>query len=204
MATRGGGTVTTVAGARADGLHVGIRLPIPNGASLFAGYDANTPIAGQDAIPEQLRPPARLVNIVHLSFDTMVGTAFALLGLGAWFAAGWYRRRDLPSSRWFLRCAAVAGVVSVVSMEAGWVVGEVGRQPWTVNGLLLTRDAVTTSGNLWLFFGATLIIYTAVGVSTIAALRARHRRWQLDDELRMDVACGPDLPGRPPEGAAAA
>ena len=179
-------------------------LPIPNGASLLAGYDTNTRIAGQDAIPEQLRPPARLVNIVHLSFDTMVGTAFALLGLGAWFAVGWYRRRDLPNSRWFLRCAAVAGVVSVVSMEAGWVVTEVGRQPWTVNGLLLTRDAVTTSGNLWLFFGATLIIYTAVGVSTIAALRAMHRRWQLDDELRMDVPYGPDLPGPPPEGAAAA
>jgi len=89
-------------------------------------------------------------------------------------------------------------------MEAGWVVTEVGRQPWTVNGLLLTRDAVTTSGNLWLFFGATLIIYTAVGVSTIAALQAMHRRWQVDDELRMDVPYGPDLPGRPPEGAAAA
>src|SRR5207302_1232453 len=121
------------------------------------------------------------VNIVHLSFDTMVGTSFALLCLGMWFGLVWWRRRALPHSRWFLRAVAVSGAVSVVTLEAGWVVTEVGRQPWTVVGLLLTRDAVTTSGNLWLVFIATAIIYTALGVATVLVLREMRDRWAAEE-----------------------
>jgi hypothetical protein len=61
----------------------------------------------------------------------------------------------------------VSGLLSLVSLESGWVVTEVGRQPWTVVGLLLTRDAVATSGNLWLFSAGTLVIYAAIGVGTV-------------------------------------
>ena len=108
-----------------------------------------------------MRPDNRLVNVVHLSFQVMVAASFLLLGLAAWFAIAWWRRRDLPRSRWFLRGTAVAGVVSLIALEAGWVVTDVGRQPWTVVGLLLTRDAVTTSGNIWLSFSVILVIYAA-------------------------------------------
>jgi cytochrome d ubiquinol oxidase subunit I len=152
-------------------------LAIPDGASLLAGYRADTRIRGLDAVPAGVRPDDRLVTIVHLSFDVMVGAGFALLALALWFGLGWWRRRDLPRSRWFLRAAALAGVVSVVSLEAGWVVTEVGRQPWTVVGLLLTRDAVTTSGNVWAFFTAALVIYGAVGAGAIFVLRSMRRRW---------------------------
>jgi cytochrome d ubiquinol oxidase subunit I len=114
---------------------------------------------------------------VHLSFDAMVGIGFALLALALWFAIHWWLRRDLPRTRWFLRACAVAGVLSIVCLECGWVVTEVGRQPWTVNGLLLTRDAVTTSGNVWWFFSGALVIYAAVGVATILVLKTMRRRW---------------------------
>ena len=56
---------------------------------------------------------------------------------------------------------AISGTVAMISLEAGWVTTEVGRQPWTVVGLLLTRDAVQTSGNLWPLFAGALIIYAA-------------------------------------------
>lgn len=167
----------------------GIR--IPSGASVLAGYTPGTRIKGLDAIPATSRPASHLVNVVHLSFDVMVASAFALLGLAGWFAVGWWRRRDLPSSGWFLRSAAVAGVLSVVSLEAGWVVTEVGRQPWTVNGLLLTRDAVTTSGNLWLFFIATVVTYVGVGAAAVAVVRGMHRRWREGDDHDLDVPYGP-------------
>ena len=62
-------------------------------------------------------------------------------------------------------------MLAVVCLEAGWVVTEVGRQPWTVRGLLLTRDAVTTSGNVWAFFTGALIIYVAVGAAAVSVLR---------------------------------
>jgi cytochrome d ubiquinol oxidase subunit I len=180
----------TLGGVLVDGtVRYGLRLP--NGASLLAGYSPSTRIRGLDAVPAAVRPQPRLVTTVHLAFDVMVGSSLLLLGLSAWFAVAWWRRRDLPRSRWFLRCAAVSGLAAAVALEAGWVVTEVGRQPWTVVGLLLTRDAVATSGNLWLFFAATLVIYAAIGAATVLVLRLMHRRWGELDDREVDVPYGP-------------
>jgi cytochrome d ubiquinol oxidase subunit I len=166
-------------------------LPLPDGASLLAGFSPDTRILGLNAIPVQVRPPDNLVTIVHLAFDTMVGSGTLLFALAVWYALAWWRRRDLPRSRWFLRAATVAGVLSVVSLEAGWVVTEVGRQPWTVAGLLLTRDAVTTSGNVWVFFTGALVIYLAVGIAAILVLRSMRRHWA-EDPGAVAVPYGPD------------
>jgi cytochrome d ubiquinol oxidase subunit I len=165
---------------------------IPDGASLLSGLSTSTRIQGLDAVPADVRPAPRLVNTVHLAFDVMVGAGFSLLALSVWFALAWWRRRDLPRSRWFLRAATVAGLVSIVSLECGWIVTEVGRQPWTVRGLLLTRDAVTTSGNVWAFFTGALVIYAAVGAAAILVLRGMRRRWAGTDEDTVDVPYGPD------------
>jgi cytochrome d ubiquinol oxidase subunit I len=72
----------------------------------------------------------------------------------------------------------LSGALAAVALEAGWIVTEVGRQPWTVHGLLLTRDAVTRSGNVWWFLAATVAIYTAVGIATVRVLGAMRRRWR--------------------------
>ncbi|MEU4482773.1 cytochrome ubiquinol oxidase subunit I [Micromonospora sp. NPDC023966] len=170
--------------------HGGIK--IPSGGSLLSGYSPSTRIQGLDAIPAELRPSDRQVTIVHLSFDVMVGIGSALLALSAWYALAWWRRRDLPRSRWFLRATTVSGLLAVVALEAGWVVTEVGRQPWTVRGHLLTRDAVTTSGNLWLFFAATVALYAAVGATTVYVLRLLRRRWRdQGGATETDVPYGP-------------
>jgi cytochrome d ubiquinol oxidase subunit I len=152
-------------------------LEVPSGASLLSGFRPSTTVKGLDAIPAAVRPPDRLVNIVHLSFDVMVGTGFALAGLALWFAFLWWRSRAAAPNRWFLRATAISGVISIVSLESGWVVTEVGRQPWTVVGLLLTRDAVQTSGNLWPLFGGALVIYLGVTIGAAYALRALRRHW---------------------------
>jgi cytochrome bd ubiquinol oxidase subunit I len=180
----------TLGGILVDGeVRYGIR--IRGGASLLAGFSTDTEIKGLDAIPAEVRPPARLVNVVHLSFQTMVGITFMILALSAWFALSWWRKRDLPRSRWFLRGAAAAGFLSVVALEAGWVVTEVGRQPWTVVGHLLTRDAVTRSGNVWLFFIATFVIYAVLGVATVLVLRGMRQRWSRGDDEWDGVPYGP-------------
>ncbi|PWU44870.1 cytochrome ubiquinol oxidase subunit I [Micromonospora globispora] len=167
-------------------------LKVPSGASLLSGYSPSTRIQGLDAMPAEVRPPDRLVTIVHLSFDVMVGIGSALLALSAWYALAWWRRRDLPRSRWFLRATTISGVLAVVALEAGWVVTEVGRQPWTVVGHLLTRDAVATSGNLWLFFAATVALYAAVGAATVYVLRLLRRRWRdQGGATETDVPYGP-------------
>src|SRR4051794_1629442 len=186
-------------GVLVDG-QVRFGIPLPSGASLLAGYDPATRIRGLDAIPAGVRPPDHLVTTVHLAFDVMVGIGTALLGLALWFGIAWWRRREVPENRWFLRCVAVSGALTVVALEAGWVVTEVGRQPWTVVGLLLTRDAVTPTGNLWLFFSATVVLYVIVGAATFYALRLLRRRWQDTPDVDDEVPYGPS---RARESAAA-
>jgi cytochrome bd ubiquinol oxidase subunit I len=165
-------------------------LAIPDGASLLSGFTPGTKVKGLDAIPAEVRPRDELVSVVHLSFDLMVGTGFALAGLALWFALSWWRSRMAEPNRWLLRAVAVSGVVSIISLESGWVVTEVGRQPWTVVGLLLTRDAVQTSGNLWPLFGAAVLIYAGVTVGAVYALRALRRRWARNEAT--SVPYGPE------------
>jgi cytochrome d ubiquinol oxidase subunit I len=167
-------------------------IPIPSGASLLSGWSPSTRIRGLDAIPAAVRPPDDLVTVVHWAFDVMVGIGTALLLLSLWYALAWWRRRSFPESRLFLLLTAAAGVLTVVALEAGWVVTEVGRQPWTVVGLLLTRDAVTTAGNMWPFFGGTVALYALVGYGTVVSLRLLRRRWANEDEaVPGDVPYGP-------------
>jgi cytochrome d ubiquinol oxidase subunit I len=169
-------------------------VDIPNGASLLSGLRPSTRIRGLDAIPAQYRPPDHLVTMVHLAFDLMVGIGFALLALSAVFGWLWWRRRAVPDNRWLLRAVAVSGALALLALWAGWVVTEVGRQPWTVVGYLLTRDAVTTTGNVWLFFGSTMAIYLVVGVATFLVLRLLQQRWQRRQEAEggdADVPYGP-------------
>src|SRR5699024_3563417 len=143
LSTTGSHVPETLGGVYLDGrLQYG--LEIPDGASLLSDFRAGTQIRGLDAIPPELRPRDRLVTLVHLSFDVMVGIGSALLLLALWYAFVWWRRRDLPRTDWFYRAVGVSGVLAIIALEAGWVVTEVGRQPWTVVGHLLTRDAVTT------------------------------------------------------------
>jgi cytochrome d ubiquinol oxidase subunit I len=185
----------TIGGILVDG-KVRYGLSIPDGASLLAGFSPDTEVKGLDAIPEEVRPPDHLVSIVHLSFDVMVGTGFALFGLATWFMFLWWRRGRLADpNRWFLRAVAVSGVVAVVSLESGWVVTEVGRQPWTVVGLLLTRDAVQTSGNLWPFFIGVVLIYAAVATGAVYALNALRRRWAAGEVT--SVPYGPERQTEP-------
>jgi cytochrome bd ubiquinol oxidase subunit I len=158
-------------------------LPLPNGASLLSGFSPSTRISGLDQIPAAVRPRDGLVTVVHLAFDVMVGTGSLLLALAAWYGYAWWRHRLASPNRWFLRLTAISGLVAVVSLESGWVVTEVGRQPWTVVGLLLTRDAVQTSGNLWPFFIGTLLIYLGVTAGALLALRALRRRWAQGEEV---------------------
>jgi cytochrome d ubiquinol oxidase subunit I len=165
-------------------------LKIPSGASLLSGYKPSTEVKGLNEIPAAVAPTDREVTIVHLCFDVMVGIGFALLALAAWYGWYWWRRRDLPRTPWFYRATAVSGLASVVALEAGWVTTEVGRQPWTVVGVLLTRDAVTKAGNLWLLFTATLVLYVAVGVTTFFVLRILRRRWR--DHEGTGVPYGPE------------
>lgn len=143
-------------------------IEIPKGLSLLAHLDPNAVVKGLNSVPPDERPP---VNVVHIAFDLMVACGFALLGLGLWFALAWRRRRDLPASRWFLRICSAAGVLAVLALEAGWVVTEVGRQPWIVYGVLRTKDAVTTAPGIRYGLFVLVFVYAGLTYASVYVLR---------------------------------
>jgi cytochrome bd ubiquinol oxidase subunit I len=165
----------------------GVRIPGLN--SILTGGSRSTYVQGLNAVPAANRPSN--VNIVHTCFDIMVGVATLLVLLVAWFAIAYWRRRDVPSSRLFLWVAASAGVLTYVAVEAGWVVTEVGRQPWIVYNIERTADTVTHGGGVWVSFTVVVILYLLLAVATVAGLRAMSRRWRRQDDADEAAPYGP-------------
>jgi cytochrome d ubiquinol oxidase subunit I len=180
----------TLGGVLIDGKVRG-GLQIPDAASLLADFRPSTRIRGLNAIPPAVRPDDPTVSVVHLAFDVMVGTASLMLLLIVWSLWLWWRHRQVPANRAFLACVGVSGFVAVVALESGWVTTEVGRQPWTVVGLLLTKDAVAMQGNLWPFFSAALVIYFGVAAGALWVLRSLTRRWRTEGDAAVEVPYGP-------------
>ena len=176
-----------------DGVKGGIG--IPGFDSFLVGWSTDTKVIGLDTVPPDDRPP--LNTMLHWAFDTMVGIGTALIALGLWLGVAWWRKRDIPQTKWFLRAVAVSGVATVVAMECGWIVTEVGRQPWIVNGVMRTEDAVTKADGIWVTFGLIVGLYVLLGIALVITLRAMARRWREADEQDSEVPYGPS-PGVPP------
>jgi len=175
---------------------VKLGIGIPDLDSILVGFSPDTVVTGLDQIAPDDRPPSP--TLLHLAFDTMVGIGTLLMLLALWFGLTAWRRRSLPQSRWFWRAASGAGVAAIVALECGWIVTEVGRQPWVVHGFLRTEDAVTDNDGLWLTFSLTLLLYATLGTGTVVALRAMSRRWRRQELEEQDVPYGPPPPA---EGA---
>ena len=151
-----------------DAMTTRYALRIPRGLSLLARGDPRATVRGLDGIPRDEWPNTR---IVHWAFDLMVGAGFALLALGAWAGWLWWRRRRLPDDPWLLRALVVAGPLGLVAIEAGWVVTEVGRQPWIIYGVMRTTDAVTPMSGLVVPFIAFTAVYIFLSVILVYLLR---------------------------------
>jgi cytochrome d ubiquinol oxidase subunit I len=169
-------------------------VSIPGLDSLLAGFSTSTEVQGLDQFPDDEEPPA--LTLLHLSFDTMVGIGTALLLLGLWFGITYWRKRDIPATPWFLRAAAVAGAAAVVAMWCGWIVTEVGRQPWIVHGFMRTEDAVTPAQGLWWAFGLTMSLYAALAVVAVVVLRGMSRRWREEGAPELEAPYSPPPPAR--------
>ncbi len=136
-------------------------IEIPWGLSLLAFKDPSAEVKGLEAFPREHWPP---VAIVHVAFQVMVGLGsfMALVSaLALWLR---WRRRDLTRHRWLLRALVLAAPMGFICTEAGWVVTEVGRQPWIIYGVMKTADAVTPMPGLVVPFLAFTGLYCLLGV----------------------------------------
>ena len=136
-------------------------IKIPYGLSLLAFHDPHAVVRGLHDFPREDWPN---VPIVHTAFQVMValGTYLALVSL--WVFWTWLRRKDVTGSRWRLRAIALGAPMGFLAIEAGWTVTEVGRQPWIIQGVLRTADAVTPMPGLVVPFLLFTLLYCFLGV----------------------------------------
>jgi cytochrome bd ubiquinol oxidase subunit I len=157
-----------------DQERIDYKVAIPNLGSLILTHDWNGKVLGLKEWPREKRPP---VGIVFWSFRIMVGMGFAMLGLGLWTL--WLRyRHELYDAPWVYRAAIVMGPSGFIAVLAGWITTEVGRQPYTVYGLLTTAQSASPIAAAAV--GASLVAFivayfTLFGAGTFYILRLMRR-----------------------------
>lgn len=159
--TRAGAPLTIGGWPDLEARETRFALEIPYALSLLAFHDPGAEVKGLDAVPREEWPN---VPLVHLSFQVMValGTYMALVALWATWLA--WRRVDLATRPRFLAAVALGAPMGFLATEAGWMVTELGRQPWVIYGVLKTADAVTPMPGLVVPFLAFTLLYCFLGV----------------------------------------
>ena len=146
------------------------KLEVPKLGSLILKHDPDAPLPGLKDWPKEDRPPAA---IVFWSFRVMVGLGFLMFALGLWSLVARLRKR-LYDWTALHRFALLMGPTGFVTVIAGWVTTEVGRQPYVIYGLMRTADAVSpiaapaVTGSLIAF---VLVYFAVFSVGTIYILK---------------------------------
>ena len=146
-----------------------LNVKVPHLLSLLAFDDPKAPVRGLDSFPKADRTP--LAVPVRLAFIGMVGIGTGLVALGLWY---WLRRRrgrPGPEDRPTMIAVAVAGPAAFMANELGWLVSELGRQPWTVYGVFRTSSGITSAPGLGATFTAFTLLYVGLTALTVWAVR---------------------------------
>lgn len=142
-------------------------IEIPYALSILAYGDPNAVVKGLNDFPADQHPP---VAIVHIAFQIMVacGVAMMLIALwGAWRFLRGRRNRTWLNSKWFLRALIAAAPLGFIGIETGWIVTEVGRQPWIIYGVMRTSEAVTPMPGLIVPFITFTLLYIFLALVTV-------------------------------------
>ncbi len=145
-------------------------IEIPKLLSLLSFNDPNAEVRGLKAFPKDERPN---VPVVHFAFQLMVACGVAMAGAGLLGLLLWWRRKRVPVSRPFLNLIVACAPMGIIAIQAGWVVTEVGRQPWIIHNIMRTADAVTPMPGLIIPFLAMSALYLILGVVAVVLVR-RH------------------------------
>jgi cytochrome d ubiquinol oxidase subunit I len=143
-------------------------IAIPHLLAILTDHSWNGAVQGLETVPATERPP---VNVVHWAFQLMVGIGTLLALLGVVYLGCWLWRRRLPESKWFYRGIVLAGPLAVVALISGWVVTEVGRQPWVVYRVMSTAAAVTGARGIPVGYAILAASYVIVAGGLLWVLR---------------------------------
>ena len=162
-------------------------IEIPCGMSLLVAHDPSAVVPGLNEFPRDGWPDTR---VVHVAFQVMVGCGMAMLALGLFAGFHTLRRRTLPAQRLFLRLLVFATPLGFIAIEAGWVVTEVGRQPWIIQGVMRTADAVTPMPGLIVPFTVFTLLYVLLSAVVVLVMRRQVLATRTRSIVTPDEAAG--------------
>ena len=142
-------------------------IEIPYALSILAYGDPNATVKGLNEFPADQRPP---VAIVHFAFQIMIACGVAMMLIAIWGALRYFMKRKAKTwleSKWFLRVLVAASPLGFIAIETGWVVTEVGRQPWIIQGVMRTSEAVTPMPGLLVPFITFTLLYIFLAIVTV-------------------------------------
>jgi cytochrome d ubiquinol oxidase subunit I len=163
-------------------------IEIPDLLSLLTYHDPNAVVRGLDSFPQKDWPSP--LAVVHIAFQIMVGAGLAMAGLALWAAFLLWRKRTIFETRLFLYALGAATPLGVIAVEAGWVVTEVGRQPWIIYNIFRTADAVTPMQGLIVTFSVFTALYLFLAITVAYMMWLQVMRSPTEKELAAAAAGG--------------
>jgi cytochrome bd ubiquinol oxidase subunit I len=142
-------------------------IHIPGMLSFLVHGNFQDEVKGLDQVPEDEHPP---VLITHIAFQIMVACGMFMLLLSLIYLVA-LKKKSWMGSRWFLMLFAVATPLGFIAVEAGWTVTEVGRQPWIIQGIMKTKDAVTPMPGIRYSFYLYAAIYALLSLLVLFLLQ---------------------------------
>ncbi|HWI64339.1 MAG TPA: cytochrome ubiquinol oxidase subunit I [Symbiobacteriaceae bacterium] len=150
---------------------VSFDLEIPYGLSFLSFGDLKAEVKGLNEFPRELWPN---VKVTHVAFQLMVAAGIGLMGVAAAYYFTTFRSKR-PYNRLVLWLMVAAGFLGVIALEAGWVVTEVGRQPWIIYGVMTVAEAVTPAAGLLPTLTGFVVLYALLGAVLVWLLnRLKH------------------------------
>ncbi|ARF13834.1 cytochrome ubiquinol oxidase subunit I [Sporosarcina ureae] len=154
-------------------------IKIPYALSILAHGVPSAEVVGLDQFPEEDTPPL----YIHYLFDIMVTIGMLLLMLSAVYWIGMWRRWSFIQSRLFRWLIVIGGPLVFISLEAGWWLAEVGRQPWILRNIMRTSEGATTSGQVPTMLVLFALLYLVLGIGSVVVLRRMFIRNPVEQEI---------------------
>ncbi|HEY4325544.1 MAG TPA: cytochrome ubiquinol oxidase subunit I [Mucilaginibacter sp.] len=142
-------------------------IEIPGLLSFLVNDDFKQPVNGMDKIPSQNQPP---ITVTHIAFELMIAIGSVMMLIGILYFVALWKKRSWLSKTWFLDLFILATPFGFIAVEAGWTVTEVGRQPWIIQGVMRTIDAVTPMPGIQYTFYLFTAIYFTLSLAVIFLL----------------------------------
>lgn len=154
-------------------------IRIPKVLSFLAGNSFETEVIGLEEFPEDEQPPLW----IHYMFDLMVTIGMLVLSVSALFVVLSKVKKWNELNKPLLYAIVASGPLSMIAIEAGWILAEVGRQPWILRGYMKVAEAATTSSSVGITFVMFALLYFVLGIMTVVVLIKMFKNSPAEAEL---------------------